>query len=104
MFYFKKKLFFLLFRLLEGLNKDYLRNALDELEAFVDDPPAPEQPAAVIVDAGGEGDGCFFAVHRDLHVLTGIEPDQSPELVERFLDHLLDLVVVGKGLAGERRH
>ena len=50
-----KKLFFIFLRPLKSLDKKNLRNSLEDLEVFVDDPPAPELPATVIVDAGWRG-------------------------------------------------
>ena len=67
----KRGLFVLLFlrlRLFEGLDKDDLGDALDHLESFVDDAPAPEQPSAVIDDARREDEGCFPVVKRHLHI------------------------------------
>ena len=94
-------LFFLLLRFLEGLDKDNLGDALDELETFVDDAPAPEEPAAVVVDPCGKRDGCLVAVKGDLHVPAGIEADKSLELLEGLGCLLFDLVGVGKGCTGK---
>jgi len=46
-------LLFLLLRLPERLDHNNLAKTVNQLEPLVDDPPAPEQPAAVIDDAGG---------------------------------------------------
>jgi len=99
----RKKLFFLLLRLPERLNENNLRDAVDHLEALVDDPPAPEEPAAVVVDAGGERDGRLPVLQCDLHVPAGIEPDNPTELVEGFGDQLFYLVIVRERLAGKGR-
>ena len=61
-----KKLFFFLLGLFEGLDHNNLGDALDQFETLVNDPSAPEEPAAVISDACRKVHGCLTVIHGDL--------------------------------------
>ena len=68
----------------------------------MDDPAAPEQPAPVVGDAGGEGDRDLAIIKSGVDVPPCIEPYKPLELFERLIDLFLDRILVVERHAGKR--